>query len=84
MGGEVNPFLAYSVFAPAALLVRSRNESGGKGGRERGHYPMPRRASHNACDTALLPTGWPCGMDTAAMSRCYWRMARLDAIIMEP
>ncbi len=42
------------------------------------------RASHNACDAAALPTGWPGGMDTASMSRCYWRMARLGAIIMEP
>ena len=69
---------------PLRCFVRSRNESGGKGGSERGHYPTPLASHHNDYDAAALPTGWPGGMDTASMSRCYWRMAQLGAIIMEP
>jgi hypothetical protein len=69
---------------PLRLFCSQSQRERRKGGSERGHYPTPLASHHNDYDAAALPTGWPGGMDTAAMSRCYWRMAQLGAIIMEP
>ncbi len=84
MGGEVNPFLAYSVFAPLCCWFGVATRGQGTTAVNAVSTPCSWRASHNTCDATALPIGWPGGMDTASMSRCYWRMAQLGAIIMEP
>ena len=58
MGGEVNPLLAYSVFAP---LCRWFGVTSGEGKVAVSAVTAAclSRASHNACDTAWHPPAGP-------------------------